>query len=216
MPTAPHSLARSVRLLIGATALAAMPSGALLQAQTPAPANADPVAVEPGDYVVEPIHTRVGFSVSHMGFTDWYGDFTGVSGSLRLDPRHLAEASVEVTIPVASLSTTNARLDGELRSADWFDAEHFPTIRFVSTKVVRTGARTARIEGSLTFHGIVRPATLDASFNAAGVNPLSKGYTVGFNGTTQIHRSDFGVKTYEPLIGDTVDIRISAAFERKP
>ena len=203
------------RSFTAALALATVPFGTFAYAQLPAPANPSPAAVQPGDYAVEPTHTRVGFAVSHMGFTDWYGDFTGVAGRLHLDPRHVSGAQVDVNIPVASIVTTNAKLDGELRGPDWFDAEHHPTIHFVSTKVVKTGPRTARIEGELTFHGVTRLAVLAASFNAAGVNPMSKGYTVGFNATTQIKRSDFGVKTYLPLIGDDVTVRISAAFARR-
>ena len=68
--------------------------------------------------------------------------------------------------------------------------------------------------GDFTLHGVTKPVVLKASFNGSGVNPLSKGYTVGFNATTSILRSDYGVKTYLPLIGDAVTIRISAAFEK--
>ena len=66
--------------------------------------------------------------------------------------------------------------------------------------------------GDLTFHGVTRSVTLKAVFNGAGADPIAKAYTVGFDATTTIRRSDFGVKTYVPLIGDAVDIRISAAF----
>lgn len=183
----------------------------------PAPAvSRDPRSVPAGNYSVEPTHTRIQFTVSHMGFTDWYGDFTGASGSLRLDPAHLAASKVEISIPVASVSTTNATLDGELKSADWFDAARFPAIRFVSTRVVRAGPDRATIGGTLTLHGVTRPVTLAASFNGAGINPLSKAYTIGFNGVTTIRRSDFGVTKYVPLVGDSVTVRISAAFERNP
>ncbi len=198
-------------IIIAAAALSLMPAG--VYAQSPV-ANVDPEAAQAGQYKVETSHTRTQFTVSHMGFSDWYGDFTGTTGTLSLDPRAIGSAKVDITIPVASVSTTNAKLDGELKSADWLDADKFPTIHFVSTEVVRTGARTAMIKGNLTFHGVTRPATLQASFNAGGVNPLSKGYTLGFNATTEINRSDYGVKTYVPLIGDTVAIRISAAFEK--
>jgi polyisoprenoid-binding protein YceI len=149
-----------------------------------------------------------------MGFSDWYGDFTGTTGTLTIDPKAITSAKVDVTIPVAGVSTTNAKLDDELKSADWFDAATHPNIRFVSTAVVPTGPRTAQITGNLMFHGVIRPVTLAASFNAGGTNPLSKAYTLGFNATTTINRSDFGVKTYVPLIGDAVTIRISAAFEK--
>jgi polyisoprenoid-binding protein YceI len=185
-------------------------------AQPPPPAvSRDPRSVRPGDYAVEPTHSRVQFTVSHLGLTDWYGDFTGITGSLRLDPARPAASRVEISIPVASVSTTNITLDGELKSADWFDAARFPAIRFVSTGVVRTGPDRATIRGSLTLHGVTRPVTLAASFNGAGPNPLSKAYTVGFNAVTTIRRSDFGVTKYAGLIGDSVAVRISVAFERK-
>jgi polyisoprenoid-binding protein YceI len=196
-------------------ALAALLLATAAKAQTPPVANPDPAAVQAGDYAVEPIHTRVVFSVSHMGFNDWYGQFTGISGELKLDPRKPEASSVDITIPMANITTTNTTLDGELKSADWFDAERFPSLHFVSVKVVKTGARRAYIVGNLTLHGVTKPVILDARFNAAGVNPLSKTYTAGFHATAKVKRSDFGVMTYLPLIGDDVEIRISAAFERK-
>lgn len=198
--------------ILAATALLAVPA---LAAAPAGPASTDAKAVQAGTYAVEPGHTRVQFTVSHMGFTDWYGDFTGASGSLTIDPAKPAASKLDISIPTASVSTTNAKLDGELKSADWFGADQYPTIRFVATKVAPTGASTARITGDLTFHGVTRPVTLIARFHGAGVNPLSKAYTAGFNATTTIRRTDFGVKTYVPLIGDEVAIRISAAFEKK-
>lgn len=184
-----------------------------VSAQSPV-ANPAPAAVQAGDYTVETSHTRVQFTVSHMGFSDWYGDFTGATGSLSLDPKAPAKAKVDITIPVSSVSTTNATLDGELKSDAWFDAAKFPQIRFTSTAVTPTGPRTANIAGNLTFHGVTRPVVLKATFLASGVNPLSKGFTVGFNATTSLKRSDFGVKTYVPLVSDEVSLRISAAFEK--
>lgn len=178
------------------------------------PANTSPAAVTAGTYAVEPSHTRIQFTVSHMGFTNWYGDFTGASGSLSLDPKNVGLSKLDISIPVASVSTTNAKLDGELKSADWFDAGQFPTIRFVSTKVTRTAPNKATITGNLTFHGVTRPVVLAAIFNGAGVNPLDKNYTLGFDASTTIKRSDFGVKTYLPLIGDETALRISVAFEK--
>ncbi|MDB5577551.1 MAG: hypothetical protein JWR80_2727 [Bradyrhizobium sp.] len=179
------------------------------------PANTDPTAVKAGSYVVEASHTRTQFTISHLGFTDWYGDFTGTSGSLSIDPKNIAATKLDITIPVSSVSTTNAKLDEELRSAAWLGAEQFPTMHFVSTKITRTGAKDAAISGNLTFHGVTLPVVLAATFNGAGVNPLNKAYTIGFNATTAIKRSDYGVKAYVPLIGDGVTIRISAAFEQK-
>ncbi len=193
-------------------ALLASATGTIVTAQSAPPANSNPAAVTAARYSIEPSHTRLQFSLSHMGFTHWYGDLTGASGSLVLDPKNPSAAKVDVTLPVASVATTNAKLDEELRSPQWLDATAYPTIRFASTRVVRTGSKAATVTGNLTFHGVTRPVTLKAVFNGAGADAIAKAYTVGFDGTATIRRSDFGVKTYVPLIGDTVDIRISAAF----
>ena len=178
-------------------------------------ANTNPRLVEAGSYSVEPNHTRVQFSVSHMGFTTWTGDFTSVGGALTLDPAHLATSHLEIAIPTASVTTTNATLDRELRSADWFDVARYPRVFFISSKIVKTAPNKANIYGSLTLHGVTRPVLLAAVFNGAGVNPMNKKYTIGFEATTKISRSTYGVVKYVPLIGDETLVRISAAFEKR-
>ena len=201
----------SVRLPMIALALACL-AGSAARAQ--GPANPDPTAARPGLYTIEPGHTRVLFSVSHMGFTTWYGDFTDVSGQLTLDPAHPDASQLQVTLPIASVSTTNGKLDGELKSSGWLDATRFPTATFRSEHVAPTGPREADITGELTLHGVTRPVTLHARFNGAGVNPLSHGYTTGFEVTGTIQRSAFGVSKYVPLVGENVTLIISAAFEK--
>jgi polyisoprenoid-binding protein YceI len=169
--------------------------------------------VKPGAYKVEPSHTRVTFAVNHMGFSTWFGDFSKASGSLTLDPKDPAASQVSVSVPVATISTTNAVLDGELKAADWLDAAKFPEMTFKSTKVTVTGPGKADVAGDLTLHGVTKPVLLHASFNGAGANPLNKHYTVGFEVRGQIKRSAFGVTKYVPLIGDDVELIISAPFE---
>lgn len=201
-------------ILTFTAAIALVATGAFAAGQA-GPADTNPAAVKAGSYSVEPTHTRVQFAISHLGFTDWYGDFTGTTGSLSIDPKNLASTKVDISIPVASISTTNTKLDGELKSNAWLNADQFPMIRFVSTKIVRTGPGKATIKGDLTLHGVTKQVALAARFNGAGINPLDKAYTIGFNATMAIKRSDFGVNAYVPLIGDDVTIRISAAFEPK-
>jgi len=195
-----------------ALVLAAAAAGSA--AAQPAPPSRDPSQVQAGTYAVEPNHTRIVFSVVHMGFTDYFGQFNGASGKLSLDPANPAASAVTVSIPTASVDTSNSVLNGELKSPQWFDAAQFPTITFTTTKVTPTGKDTAVLTGDLTFHGVTHPVTLEARFNAAGPNPLSHKYTVGFNATGHIKRSDFNQKTYVPLIGDDVTLMISAAFEK--
>lgn len=197
-------------IVFAAFALAA--SGQVAAAQT---ANTDPSSVQAGSYALETGHARILFAVSHMGFSTWYGDFSGATGSLTIDPKNVSAAKLSVSIPVASVSTTNAVLDGELKSPQWFDAAKFPTITFTSTKVTQTGPGTAEVAGNVTFHGVTKPVTLAATFKAAGANPMSKAFTIGFEVKGKLKRSDFGVTTYVPLIGDEVDLTISAPFEKK-
>jgi polyisoprenoid-binding protein YceI len=203
------------RLALAALAVTAfaLPFAAPLAARAEGAANPDPAAVKPGSYAVEPRHTRVLFSVSHMGFTTWYGDFTDVSGKLTLDPAHPEASSLQVSIPVASVTTTNPAVDKELK--DWFEATKYPTITFASTAVHQTGPSDADVTGDLTFHGVTKPTTLHVHFNGAGRNPIGIAYIAGFEVTGQIKRSDYGVTKFVPMIGDDVGLIVSAAFERK-
>lgn len=184
-------------------------------AQTPPMLTKDPAKVDAGTYAVEPNHTRVLFSLSHLGFTTYYGDFTGVSGTLTLDPAKPKASSLDISIPVGSISTTNAKLDDELKGDKWFDVAKYPAMTFKSTKVTPTGPGSAKVVGDLTLHGVTKPVTLDVKFNAGGANPMSKKYTVGFEVSGTLKRSDFGVSAYVPMLGDDVKLIISAAFEKQ-
>ena len=176
-------------------------------------ATTNPADVTAGTYKVEPLHTRILFDVSHMGFTTWYGDFSGASGTLTFDPKNPAKSALTISFPTDSVSTTNTKLDCELKGPNWFDAAQYPTITFQTTRIRVTGRNTGVIEGNLTFHGETHPVTLTARFNGGGVNPIDHAYTIGFDATGALSRAEWGVKTYDPLIGDKVGLILSAAFE---
>lgn len=182
-------------------------------AQTPP--TRDPAQIQAGTYVVDPAHTQVGWRVSHMGFSNYAGGFSDVSGTLELQPKNPAAAKLSVKIPVASVTTTSAKLTDELKGDQWLDAAKFPDMTFVSTKVAPAGKDHAKVTGDLTLHGVTKPVTLDVTLVGAGVNPLSKKVTVGFEATGTLKRSEFGVKTYVPLIGDELHLTIAGAFEKQ-
>lgn len=202
--------------LLAATLLAtALPViGVLAQMPMTPPGSANPAGVVAGTYKVEPDHTQVVFAVDHMGFSLYRGDLSGAAGSLTIDPAALGKTALSVTVPVGSIHTTSARLDGELVSADWFDARKYPQASFVSTHVTPGPDGTARIDGTLTLHGVSKPATLLARFHGGGANPMSKAATIGFDGQLSFSRSDFGVTKYVPLVADRVNLTIAAAFEK--
>jgi len=177
---------------------------------------AAPAGVQAGTYAIEPIHTRVLFAVTHTGNSTWYGDFTHASGTLTLDPKNPAASKLEVSVPVDTISTTNAVLDKELKGADWFDAAKFPTMTFRSTKITPSGPQSADVAGELTLHGVTKPVVLHAKLKGAGPSPLGHAYMVGFDATGRIKRSEFGISKYLPaVVGDDVDLILSAPFVKK-
>lgn len=175
-------------------------------------ASKDPKAVKTGSYKVEPYHTLVGFSISHFGFSDFSGQFSGASGTLELDPADLSSTKVSIAVPVQSILTIVPPLTEALKGDKWFDVAQFPDANFVSTKVTKAGNDTATIAGNLTLHGVTKPVTLKARLIGSGTNPLDKLFTVGFQATGTIKRGDFGIKQYLPLLGDEVALKIDAAF----
>ena len=189
-------------------AVAAVLTVAHVQAAAPGLGSA-----KPGSYKVESYHTQVGFSISHFGFTNYSGLFSGATGSLQLDPTKLGTSKLDISIPVDSVTTTVSKLTDELKGDKWFDTAKFPKAAFVSTQVVPT-AEGATVTGNLTLHGVTKPVVLHVRFIGAGVNPIDKAYTVGFEATGTIKRSDFGVTTYLPAVGDEVQLTIAGAFEQ--
>lgn len=174
-----------------------------------------PADVAAGTYLVEPNHTQVSFGVTHFGITPYTGLFSGASGRLSVDPARPGAAMLQVSIPTASVRTTSTKLDDELKGADWLDAGKYPAATFVSSKVTPMGDGAAQIDGTLTLHGVTRPATLRARFFGAATNPMSKKASVGFVGRMTIKRSDFGVAKYVPVVSDETLLTINAAFEKQ-
>lgn len=184
------------------------------------PGMADPARVTAGTYAADPSHSLITFEVNHFGFNDYYGIFGDVAGTLVLDPANLDAATVDVTIPVASVTTASKGLTDHLLrpgkeggTPDFFGPAPAPA-RFVSTSVKADGMM-AVITGNLTLNGITKPVTFEAEFTGAGINPFNKKETVGFEAETEIKRSDFGVNYGIPLVSDEVELDISVAFEKQ-
>lgn len=185
------------------------------------PGVVDATRVTAGTYATDPGHSLVGWRANHFGFNDYFGIFGDVTGTLVLDPANLAASSVDVTIPIASVTTASAGLTAHLTRAgqnggnpDFFGPEPAPA-RFVSTSIHATGTNTAHIMGDLTMNGQTHPVTVQAEFVGAGTHPFNQKVTVGFEGTTTINRSEWGLGGFVPLVSDAVDLTISVAFEKQ-
>ncbi|MPT48933.1 MAG: polyisoprenoid-binding protein [Sphingobium sp.] len=206
-------------LIALAVATIGLSAGVAINAQnapSALPGQADASRITGGTYAVDGGHTQVLFSYDHMGFSKNMGVIAEPTGSLTLDPKSPAKAKVSVTFPIANIRTGISALDEHLTGADFFDAAQFPQASFTSTAVTLDpkDKTKAKIAGTLTIKGVSKPVVLDASFYGAGTNPMSKKETVGFSAKTSINRSEFNAGAYVPAVGDKVDLKITAAFEK--
>ncbi|ANK13483.1 YceI family protein [Erythrobacter neustonensis] len=212
--------------LAAASALVAVTAGItaapaiFAQAAMQVPGQPDASRVTAGTYAADSAHSLIAFEVNHFGFNDYYGLFGDVAGTLVIDPANLDAAKVDVTIPIANVTTASKGLTDHLLRAgkdgakpDFFGPAPAPA-RFVSTSVKADGMK-ATITGDLTMNGVTKPVTFEAEFTGAGNNPMNKKATIGFEAETSIKRSDFGVNYGIPMVSDEVELDISVAFEKQ-
>ncbi len=157
---------------------------------------------------IDPNHTAAQFSVRHMGISTVRGAFTKVSGSADYDPANPAKASVEVTIEAASVDTRVEMRDNDLRSPNYFDIAKFPTITFKSKSVQAAGEGKLKIIGDLTIHGVTKEVALDVDGPSKPMTDPRGNTHIGASATTAIKRTDFGVGSSNPMIGDDISITI--------
>lgn len=165
-----------------------------------------PMGAMAASYTIDPAHTYPNFTINHLGFSTLHGRFGKTSGKLVMDQAK-GTGSVDIVIDVASINTGFKKRDDHLRSPDFFNAIEFPEITFKSTKVTFQG-KGATVVGDLTIMGVTKPVTLKVESINCGVHPFSKKQVCGFDATTQIKRSDFGIKYALPAVGDDVKLML--------
>lgn len=163
----------------------------------------------PVTYTIDPAHTDVIASWSHLGFSNPVAHFGQVDGTITYNAQNVGASKVEVTIPLAGMNSHVAAFDKHLRSADLFEADKYPNITFKSTKVEAAGEGKLRVAGDLTVKGVTKPAVLDVTLNEVGEHPMKKVPTIGFDAATTLKRSDFGIAYAVPAVSDEVRIRIT-------
>ena len=207
--------------IAAALAAIAAPATYLSAQNAEAPGAMDTSRVTAGTYAADPAHTLVEWRLDHLGFNPYFGLFGDVEGTLELDPANLAAAKVDVHIPIAAVTVASEGLKDHLLrpgknggQPDFFGPEP-GMARFVSTGVTPLGTTRAIIEGTLTMNGKSGPVALVAQFTGAGANPMNQAETVGFTAETTIQRSAWGISYGVPMVGDEVDLKITAAFEKQ-
>jgi polyisoprenoid-binding protein YceI len=170
-------------------------------------------------YDIDASHSGVVFGWNHFGFSNPTARFDKIQGSVLLDKADLTKSSILVTLPLEGLDTGVEKLDQELKGPDFLDAAKYPTITFKSTKVEKTGENGLNITGDLTVHGVTKPVTLDAKVNRIGIFEIPgviKAQAAGFDATTVIKRSDFGVSKYVPYVSDEIPVHITLDAKQAP
>ena len=136
-------------------------------------------------------------------------EFAGAEGRIMFDADDVSKSSVEVTLPLSGLNSFVADFDTHLRSADFFEADKYPAATFRSTSVEAAGPGKLKVTGDLTIKDNTHPVVLDVTMNRFAEHPMLKRATAGFDATTTIKRSDFGVGMFAPNVSDEVQIRIT-------
>lgn len=162
----------------------------------------------PLTYKLDANHTMVLASWDHFGYSRPVANFGQADGTLVYDPDNVAASSVQVTLPLAGLDALVPDLTDHLRSADFFDAEKFPNITFKSTKVEAAGEGKLKVSGDLTIRDVTKPVVLDVTLNKAGEGRNGQP-KIGFDATSTIKRSEFGVGRFVPNVSDEITLRIS-------
>jgi len=166
-------------------------------------------AASAANYAIDANHTQVFFTYEHMGYSHLSARFNQVTGTFDFDPANPAKSSIQVSLPISSLSTGVPRLDTDIASADMLDAAQFPTATFKSGKVTVQGKDHLSVAGALTIHGVTRPVVFDVHVNSTAPHPMRKLPAAGFDARARIRRSDFGVSFMLPGVADEVALSIS-------
>lgn len=203
------------RSLVLAGALFVMPFVANAQDFTPY------TQMPAGVYNLDKTHASLTWKVSHAGLSNYTARFTDFDAQINFQPEDLTTSSISLTISPFSVMTDYVATEEKdfnknlATQKQWFNANDFSAIEFKSTQVVKTGENTGQVYGNLTMLGVSKPVIMDVVYNGAyAEQPFSQLPTLGFSASTKIRRSDWGMDTYIPMIGDEVTIIFEGEFAK--
>jgi polyisoprenoid-binding protein YceI len=160
-------------------------------------------------YKIDPNHTVVLATWNHFGYSNPSANFGQASGTIVYDAAAPERSSIEVTLPMSGLDTFVPKLDEHLKSADFFDAAKYPAATFRSTAVKALGDGRLEVTGNLDLHGTSKPVVLDVKLNKSEPHPMGKAPAIGFDASTTIRRTEFGIDKYVPMVSDEIALRIT-------
>lgn len=176
-----------------------------------------PAAAATSDWQIDPAHSSAQFAVKHLSISTVRGAFTSVKGTVAFDDKDVSKSSVDVTIDVNSVDTRVPDRDKDLRSPNFFDLEHFPTITFKSKKVEQVAPGKLKVTGDITIHGATKEVVLDVDGPTSAIKDPWGNQRMGISASTKLSRQDFGIAAKYPpaMIGDEIAITIDAEIFQK-
>ena len=143
-------------------------------------------------WAIDPTHSEIGFKIRHLMITNVTGNFSSFKGNVTTQGDDFGTANIDLTIDTASVSTNSPDRDGHLKSADFFDAEKYPEIKFISTSVTKKSDDEYTVHGDLTMHGVTNPVTLNVEHAGHAKDPWGNQKS-GFSINTKISRKEWGL-----------------------
>jgi len=180
-----------------------------------------PALSQAATWQIDPDHSSFQFKVRHLTVSNVKGDFTKVKGAVTMDDKDVSNLNVELTIDAASVNTGHAKRDEHLKASDFFDVAKYPTITFVSKKVIKDGPDRLKVIGDLTIHGVTREVTVNVEGPTQEVKDPGGNFRRGATGTAKINRKDFGLtwnralETGGVVVGEDVDISVEIELIKK-
>ncbi len=160
------------------------------------------------EYVFDRVHTQILFFTDHFGFSKSQGEFLDFAGRFTFDKNNFDKTQVEITIYADSIDMDDDKWNKKMRGKKYFNSEKYPTIKFVSTRIVPIDGKHATVQGNLTLLDKTLPVDVHMKFNKAGLNIATGKKTAGFSGHAKLKRSAFGMTTHLKYVGDEVEIRL--------
>lgn len=175
-----------------------------------------PAEVRAGNYELESSHGKITWSVKHMGFSAYVGQFVNVQAELTLDPANPSASRLTATIPLTDVAPNDDQLKAHLQTPDFFDTANHPTATFVSRSITidNDDPTEATVVGDLTLRGVTKPVTMEVEFHQAGP-AMGGAYKAGFDGEATIKRSEFGINYALPAVSDEVELHLEGEFVLK-
>jgi len=162
-------------------------------------------------YKLDPDHTVVMWSVTHGPWARVLGQFRQMAGEMTFDPANPTASTLSVTIESASLDSNHYYRDNYVRSDKFLDSLQHKDIKFVSTKVEKTGDKTGTVTGDFTMRGVTKPVALSVTYNHSSAHPSGR-YIAGFSAKGTLKRSEWGMTAFLPFVGDDIDFTIETEF----